>query len=142
MAKSPPPKVVSMTTAQLEELLLSLREHLPKATFELVEGLLRTLQWILAVLAEKKTTLGRLCEVLFQSKSEKASQLFPAEAKNSGQEAEPKPKPKGHGRRKSEDYPGAKRVPDCKKFVRRFLGPNQASDMSSGGVTLSGIGQT
>jgi transposase len=111
--KSQTPEILTITSAQLEELLGTLRAQLPEQTYGLVEGLLRTLLWIMAVLGEKKASLARLRKVLFGSKSEKAGKLFPQEAPppNGSPASGTKPKRQGHGRRKAGDYPGAKRLP-------------------------------
>ena len=112
MAQNPPSSAPGLNATQLEELLGQLRTHLPAALFEQVEGLLRVLAWILQVLAEKKTSLHRLTQVLFRSQNEKAQKLFPKAP--SDEKTNPatsqKPKRKGHGRRKSTDYSGARRV--------------------------------
>ena len=113
MAKGKGPEVSHVSARQVEELLPALRAQLSSETYPLVESLLRTLLWIMAVLEEKKATLGRLREALFGSKSEQTRKLFPEEA--GAQDASPAPRPKtkrkGHGRRGTEAYPGARRVP-------------------------------
>ena len=48
MAKAQRPELTTLTGAQLEQLLADLRPHLPAATYQLIEGLLQTLQWIMA----------------------------------------------------------------------------------------------
>lgn len=110
--KSQAPEIITITPAQMEELLETLRAQLATQTYALVESLLRTLLWIMAVLEEKKASVRRLREMLFRSKSEKASQLFLKEAppQNASSASKTKPKRKGHGRRKAGDYPGAKRI--------------------------------
>ncbi len=120
MAKSHRPEVLPVSPAQVEELLVKLRAHLPSETYSLVESLLRTLLWIMEVLEQKKATLGRLRDALFGSKSEKTDQLFPEKAgsEDPNPAAPPKAKRQGHGRRGTEAYPGAKRVkvphPQCR----------------------------
>ncbi len=108
------PENVSISPSQLEELLGQLRLRLPGPTCQWVESLLRTLQWLLAILEEKKTSLARLRRLLFGPKSAKADHLLNAgastPASKSG-EAGIKPKRPGHGRKAARDYPGAKRVP-------------------------------
>ena len=66
-----------MSAAQLEQLLTELRVQLAPETYQLVESLLRTLQWIMVLLEEKQTTLARLQRVLFGAKTETTEQLFP-----------------------------------------------------------------
>jgi hypothetical protein len=60
MAKEKAPKVVSLSTCQLEELLAQLRGQLNPATYTLVEPLLQTLVWLMALVERKETTIGRL----------------------------------------------------------------------------------
>ena len=113
MAKSGTPQVVELSTAQLEALLVKLAGVLPAETYQLVETLLRTLQWVTGALEAKNTTLGRLRRMLFGAKTEKTRNLLvPSDAAaTSAKTPAPKPKAKGHGRKAAEDYPGAKRLP-------------------------------
>lgn len=114
MPEGPPPATPNLTAKQLEELLERLRVYLPADLFEQVQSLLRVLFWVLQVLAEKKTALQRLSEVIFGSQNEKAKRLFgngAADANsNSATAPKTKTKAKGHGRRKAADYSGARRV--------------------------------
>jgi len=109
MAKSGAPKVVELSTAQLEALLVKLAQALPAETYQLVETLLRTLQWITGALEAKNTTLGRLRRMIFGARTEKTRNLLPHQSDATTQA--PKPKAKGHGRKAAQDYPGAKRRP-------------------------------
>ena len=111
MAKDAPPQIVELSTAQLEALLLKLAGALPAETYQLVETLLRTLQWVTGVLAAKNTTLGRMRRLLFGAQTEKSGPLL---APNGAAPATAHPpaakaKAKGHGRRAAQDYPGAQR---------------------------------
>ncbi len=132
MAKSTAPEIVTLSSAQLEELLGKLAGLLPGEIYQLVEKLLRTLQWLMEAIQAKDSTIGRLGRLIFGSKTEKTSQLFPQAPPASSQAtagaAAPRPKHKGHGRTAAADYTGAKRVqvphpqlrsgdlcPDCKK---------------------------
>ena len=47
MSKTKAPEVVELSTAQLEELLAKLAQLLPAELYQLVEKLLRTLQWVI-----------------------------------------------------------------------------------------------
>ena len=106
MAKSSAPQVVELSSAQLEALLVKLAQALPAETYQLVETLLRTLQWVTRALEAKNTSLGRLRRMLFGAKTETTRNLLPP----SGAATQtPKPKAKGHGRKAAQDYPGAKR---------------------------------
>jgi transposase len=110
MNKSEAPQIITLSAAELEKLLGELRAPLAPATYQLVEGLLRTLQWVMAALEAKTATVGRLRRLMFGKKTEKAGKLLPATlaAILSGPV---KPKAKGHGRNGAKDYPAAQRVP-------------------------------
>jgi transposase len=115
MTKSPAPEIVSLSGEQLEQLLGELRAPLAPATYQLVESLLRTLQWVLGVLQAQKTSLKRLSRLIFGPQTEKTVQLFPDTAAAPEKPpvpppAGPQPKRKGHGRHGADDYPGARRV--------------------------------
>ena len=58
MAKTSAPQVVELSPVQLEALLVKLAGALPAETYQLVETLLRTLQWITGAL-EAKNCGGR-----------------------------------------------------------------------------------
>ena len=131
MAKGTAPQIVSLSSVQMEELLAKLATLLPAETYQLVEKLLHTLQWLMGAIEAKETTIGRLGRMIFGAKTEKTSQIFaqplPIGCPNAAAAAPP-PKRKGHGRRAAADYPGAKpvqvshpqlrpgdRCPDCKQ---------------------------
>ena len=116
MAHSSPPSAPDLNAAQRESLLEQLRTYLPEELYQQVQRLLIMLWWIQQVLAEKKISLQRLPQVFLRSRSEKASRLFPKEETpdsetDVGGKSKTKSKRKGHGRKKTADYPGAKRVP-------------------------------
>jgi transposase len=114
MAKSTAPEMVSLNSAQLEELLVKLAALLPAELYQLVEKSLRTLQWLMGVIEAKDTTMGRLARMIFGAKTEKTSQLFPqppaAHSQTTTAAAAPAPQRKGHGRTAAAAYTGAKRV--------------------------------
>ena len=114
MAKSTTPEIVTLSPAQLEELLVKLAALLPTESYQLVEKLLRTLQWLMGAIQTKDTTIGRLARMIFGAKTEKTSQLFPqpppASSQTTAAAAAPPPKRKGQGRTAAADYTGAKRV--------------------------------
>jgi hypothetical protein len=89
-------------------LLVKLAGALPAETYQLVETLLRTLQWVTGALEAKNTSLGRLRRMLFGAKTEKTRNLLP---QSDAATHPPKPKAKGHGRKAAQDYPGAKHLP-------------------------------
>ena len=111
MTKSDAPQIKSLNAAELEKLLDELRGHLVPATYQLVESLLRTLQWVMGMLEQKTATLARLRRMIFGEKTEKACNIFPADsAATAVLSGEAKPKAKGHGRNGARDYPAAQRV--------------------------------
>ena len=114
MAKAQRPEVSTLTGAQLEQLLADLRPHLPAATYQLIEGLLQTLQWIMAAFEQKTISIARLKRMLFGHSTETTAKIFPpnpgTDSTSAPVQAGAKAKRKGHGRNGSQDYPGAKRV--------------------------------
>jgi hypothetical protein len=114
MAKAQRPEVTTLTGAQLEQLLADLRPLLPSATYQLIEGLLQTLQWILAAFEQKTLSIARLKRMLFGHSTETTAKLFaPKPGSDPGSDpasAGAQAKRKGHGRYGAKDYPGAKRV--------------------------------
>src|SRR5688572_6709693 len=113
MARSAPPLEPTLSAAQLEEILAQLQACAPAPLFAQIESLLRVLFWILQVLAEKRTALARLPDVLFRSQNEKASRVLGSKTTAPPvpeDETKSKGKVKGHGRIKATDYPGAQRV--------------------------------
>jgi len=112
MATMPPPatpEIIRLSPADLERLLGELRGLLPPPTNQLVESLLRTLQWVLALLEEKTATLARIRRLIGGKQSEKSSVILPGTRAQEGS-SQPKSKPKGHGRRAAGDYPGAQLI--------------------------------
>lgn len=110
MTKAPRPEIRTLTGAQLEQLLADLRPLLPAATYQLIEGLLQTLQWILAAFEQKTISIARLKRMLFGHSTETTAQIFAPSPGADPVPAGPKAKRPGHGRNGSKDYPGAKRV--------------------------------
>jgi transposase len=113
MARSTAPEPVSLSPAQLEELLVKLAALVPAELYQLIEKSLRTLQWLMGAIEARDTTIGRLARVIFGAKTEKTKQLFPspvAPPPAESQSASAPPKRKGHGRTAAADYTGAKRV--------------------------------
>ncbi len=119
MAQPRGPEIVSLSPPQLEELLAQLAGVVPPATYQLLEKLLRTLEWVMGLIETKQTTISRLQRLLFGAKTEKTQQLFPPPASPPGSSppggaassAAAPPQRKGHGRTAAADYPGAQRVP-------------------------------
>jgi transposase len=132
MAKPSAPEIITLSPPQLEELLAKLAGVLPAETYQLIEKLLRTWQWVMGLIEAKQTTIGRLQRLIFGAKTEKTSQIFPQPPTASlpvvAAAAAPAPKRKGHGRTAAANYTGAQRVkvphpqlhpgdpcPDCKQ---------------------------
>ena len=59
-----------MDAGQLKPLLAGLRERLPGAMYEQVEGLLTTLQWVLELIRKKNPTLVRQQRLIFGAATE------------------------------------------------------------------------
>jgi hypothetical protein len=60
MAKSPVSEIICLSAEQVAKLLEQLRARLDPPTYELVESLLRTLEWLMGIIQTQKTSLGRL----------------------------------------------------------------------------------
>jgi hypothetical protein len=115
VAKTKTPEIISLSALELEQLLSELRGPLAPGTYQLVEALLRTLQWVMALLEKKTVSLARLRRLLFGPKTETTQQLLPkgsvGDASSTNEAAStPKAKRKGHGRKAATEYPGAQRV--------------------------------
>jgi hypothetical protein len=76
MNKSAAPQIISLSAADWEELLGELRGPLAPATYQLVEALLRTLQWVMAALEQKTASLARLRRMIFGEKTVKACKIL------------------------------------------------------------------
>jgi len=107
MAKSSAPELTRLDAGQLQALLAGLRERLPGAMYEQVEGLLTTLQWVLELIRKKNTTLARLQRLIFGAATEKTVTLFPPAT---APDPPAKARRKGHGRNGADRYVGARRV--------------------------------
>jgi transposase len=114
MAKAPQPEVTTLTGAQLEQLLAEVHPLVPAATYQLLEGLLRTLQWIMAAFEQKTISIARLKRMLFGHWTETTAKVFPPQPGTDPASAqapgEPKARRKGHGRKAAKDYPAARRL--------------------------------
>jgi hypothetical protein len=96
-----------LDAGQLKALLAGLRQLLPDAMYEQVEGLLTTLQWVLEFIRKKNTTLARLQRLIFGAATEKTGTIFPPATAP----APPaRKRRKGHGRNGAGRYAGARRV--------------------------------
>jgi hypothetical protein len=68
--------MISLSSAELEKLLGELRGPLAPATYQLVEALLRTLQWVMAALEQKTTSLVRLRRMIFGEKTMNSQRFY------------------------------------------------------------------
>jgi hypothetical protein len=109
MNKSAAPQIIKLSAAELENLLGELRESLRPKTYQVVESLLRTLQWVLAALEQKTASLARLRRMIFGAKTEKTGKLLPTTT-TAVLNQPIKAKAKGHGRKGAKDYLAAQRV--------------------------------
>ena len=112
MAKPRTPDLVTLSSPQLEELLVKLAGMLPAETYQLLEQLLRTLQWVMGLIEVKQTTIGRLQRLLFGAQTEKTRRMFPPPPASlpAASTGAPPTKRKGHGRTAAAKYTGAQRV--------------------------------
>lgn len=105
--------------AEIEKFLGRMNAVLSPGDFELVKSMTDTLRALISTLQAAKTSIKRLKEMVFGSKTEKASTVLKGNAKPEAapenspdvkNEPEPvKEKKKGHGRNGGNDYTGAKR---------------------------------
>jgi len=99
--------ITSLDAAQLATLLASLQPLLPAAVYVQVADLLGTLQWVMALIQKKNTTIARLQRWIFGAATEKTGNVFP----HTTVAGPPAPtQPKGHGRNGVDQYVGAQRV--------------------------------
>jgi transposase len=104
--------------AMLDAFLERMKAVLPPVDYELVKGLVDTIRFLLGTLQRAKTSIKRLREMVFGSKTEKTSEVLkdsPEATPENPPEAEEEPAPvkkkkKGHGRNGREDYPGGKKT--------------------------------
>ena len=109
MSQAVAPEILRLSAAELERLLEELRRLLPPGTYQLVESLLRTLQYVLGLLEDKTATLARIRRLIGGPQSERSRNILPAKAWEDP-EGPAKQKAKGHGRQGALAYPGARRV--------------------------------
>jgi len=107
VAKSSAPEITSLDAGQLKVLLAGLQKLLPGPMYEQVEGLLRTLQWVMELIQKKNTTLARLQRLIFGASTEKTGNIFPPATAS---DPPAKERRKGHGRNGANRYAGARRV--------------------------------
>ena len=109
MAGVAAPQIIRLSVEELDQLLAQLRGLLPPATYQLVESLLRTLQWVLGLLEDQTATLARIRRLMGGNQTEKTRKVLPGGAAKDTP-SQPKSRSKGHGRQGAQDYPGAQLV--------------------------------
>ena len=158
--KKPEPEIIEFDVAQFEEL----KRHVEQRAFEeedyaKLRGVLDAYLYLVELVENKKTTIGRLRKLLFGASTEKTADVVGREAAaqdNSPPSSSPaappsgdeqkRPKKPGHGRNGADRYAGASRVkirhaslepgdpcPDC--------GVGTAYLMAKPGVLVRFIGQ-
>jgi len=132
---------VEFNLAELEALLVRVREALGEDVYQKLRAVVTTLAYLTRLVEDKNTTIGRLRKLIFGARTEKRRNIFPetsavtqstaedstpaagptsaedpapgadAEPAPEGDPAKPKKKPKGHGRNGAAAYAGAPRIP-------------------------------
>lgn len=103
------PKRLQIPAKQLKALQQRIKQrNLQEADYDLLQGLTETVECLSQALAEKDTSIGRLCKYLLGAPTETAKNVL----KDHPQEpTEKQPhKSKGHGKKAAKDYSGAARV--------------------------------
>lgn len=127
------PQIVAVDRSQIDDLLRRAEQQLDAKDFQLLRTVIEAYAFVVRLLEDKKTSLGRLRKLLFGAATEKTAAIVgrseataaeqavspPADANsadaNAADAAQPTspdaPAPrKGHGRRGAEDFPGAARI--------------------------------
>jgi len=115
------PEWIELSGQQLEELLERIKGSVGQDDYQILERIVRMLQWLLGVVERKSLSIRRLQRLLFGPKTERAhkgpDQGPPKAGADSSQEAASTPSPapekprrKGHGRRPASSYTGARSI--------------------------------
>ena len=113
------PQWTELSGQQLDELLGRVKGSVAESDYQLLERIVRMLEWLLGVLERKSFSIRRLRRLLFGRKSEKlhrpAGEGPPEGGAGSSHQSGsastgPKPRRKGHGRRPASQYAGAERI--------------------------------
>ncbi|MDO8349479.1 MAG: IS66 family transposase [Planctomycetota bacterium] len=117
MAEPPQFQVLELTAEERLAFLERVRPGhvLSEDDFRLIEGMVKGLPDVLALVERRGMTIGRLRQALFGARTEKTAALAPDPAAPGAgtvpaNPTEPKPKRKGHGRHAAHRYSGARRV--------------------------------
>jgi transposase len=107
-------KRLQITDKQLKALQERVKEReLVDTDWELIQGLAETFECLSQALAEKDTSIGRLCKYLLGAPTETAKNVLKDLRHNTSENKSEKPKgppPKGHGRKPASAYNGGKKV--------------------------------
>ena len=113
------PKKLQISGKQLKALQQRIKQRaLHDDDYELLQGLAETVECLSQALAEKDTSLGRLCKYLFGAPTETARNILknilgrakPDALAQENDDATERKKPQGHGRKPASAYEGADRV--------------------------------
>ena len=141
--KTPPVKWIDLEMGDVKALLERVRASMAQEDYEKLEALVETAVYLMEVVEDKRTTIGRLRKLLFGSSTEKTRAVIKADAEATGPQAgaaednagspegsgedQEASKGKGHGRNSADAYRGAEKIrvphtslrpgdccPDCK----------------------------
>jgi transposase len=114
-------KQLKISGKQLKGLQKRIKERkLQDSDYELLQGLAETVECLSQALAEKDTSIGRLCKYLLGAPTETARNILGRDKKGEEKpettnaadkdKAPSKPKPKGHGRKPASAYEGGSKI--------------------------------
>jgi len=87
------------------------KRKLNDGDYELIQGMAETIECLNQALAEKDTSIGRLCKYLLGAPTETARNLFKQKKQpKENNQLQPREKIKGHGRNRSGEYKNPDRV--------------------------------
>jgi hypothetical protein len=124
--KKPAPEIIELDRDQLEELMRRAEHALEQEDYATIRRILQAYLYLLELVDNKSTTIGRLRKLLFGASTEKTSDVVgrepadnasappasPSSSDTAPQEGDEKKRPKkpGHGRNGADRYTGASRV--------------------------------
>jgi hypothetical protein len=116
------PKLVNATTAQLEALWALAKTSFPPRQYELLEAVLGTFVYVTQALQNAHSSIKRLRQMLFGTRTEKTAQVFKAVSAAVTEQGASPPSPsppaaapeaparEGHGRNGARAYTGATKI--------------------------------
>jgi hypothetical protein len=116
-----PPKKLRISGRQLKGLQKRIKDRkLQDADYEMLQGFAETVECLSQTLAEKDTSIGRLCKYLLGTPTETARNILGRDKKGeekpettataSEDKVPSKPKPKGHGRKPVSAYEDGSKI--------------------------------